>query len=73
MALYAHNLRLPIAGGPALVPGSVRDSTEIVQLSVATARSGLPCGPDGSDATGRVHVIRNYLTCRFPNNRSLTS
>ena len=70
IALCAHILRLPIADGQALVPGSVRDGCEIIQTisTFATARSGLPCGPDGSDATDRVHVIRNYLTSRFPNN-----
>ena len=68
IALCAHILRLPIADGQALVPGSVQYGSESF-ISVATARSGLPCGPDGSDATDRVRFIRNYLTSRFPNNR----
>ena len=67
-ALFAHILRLPTADGQTLVPGSVQYGPKSFDSPFATARSGLPCGPDGSDASVRVHVVGNYLTSRFPKN-----
>ena len=68
VSFRTRNLCLPHTGGQALVPGPVFPSSEIVQTisPPATARPGLPCGPDGSDATDRVRFIRNYLASRFP-------
>ena len=64
VSFQPRNLRLPIANRQALQPGSVILRTEIIQTisPPATARPGIPCGPDGSDATDRVRFIRVCFT-----------
>ena len=73
--LRARNLRLPIASRATLVPGSVQPRSEIIQSHspFATARTGLPCGPNGSDASDRVHFIRVCFTAISPLIPSLPS
>ena len=64
VSFQPRNLRLPIANRQALRPGSVILRTEIIQTisQPATARPGIPCGSDGSNATDRIRFIRVCFT-----------
>ena len=68
VSLRPRHLRLPLAGGQALVPRPVFPCSEIVQTisPPATDRPGLPCGPSGTDASDRARFIREFFSTRFP-------
>ena len=62
------DLCVPRAGRPGLVLGPVLPSSQIVQavITPTTARAGLPCSPTGSDASDRVHFVREHFSYLFP-------